>query len=195
VPTKSSLGSLAKSIVIVLTASLIAYGQGNTFKKIRYQGGSIASNVKPDDWNNTLTVTSDEIKLDFKDGSTCRIDPKKVTGLSYGQAAHRRVATMVLLAVFLTPVALFGLLHKTRKHFVGIEWQDAEGKKNGVLLQADKDNYKGVLMALRGVTGAPVAVSAEERKYVPTGIETIILEKEKKSEDKEKKPEPEKPKP
>lgn len=194
-PTKSSLGSLAKSIVIVLTASLIAYGQGNTFKRIRYQGGSIASKVKPDDWNNTLTVTSDEIKLDFKDGVTCSIDPKKVTGLSYGQAAHRRVATMVLLAVFLTPVALFGLLHKTRKHYVGIEWQDAEGKKNGVLLQADKDNYKGVLMALRGVTGAPVAVSAEERKYVPTGIETIILEKEKKSEDKEKKPEPEKPKP
>lgn len=194
-PTKSSLGSLAKSIVIVLTASLIAYGQGNTFKKIRYQGGSIASKVKPDDWNNTLTVTSDEIKLDFKDGVTCRIDPKKVTGLSYGQAAHRRVATMVLLAVFLTPLAVFGLLHKTRKHYVGLEWQDAEGKKNGILLQADKHNYKGMLMALRGVTGAPVAVSAEERKYVPTGIETIILEKEKKSEDKEKKPEPEKPKP
>jgi len=35
-------------------------------------------------------------------------------------------------------------------------------------------------MSLRDVTGAPVAVSAEERKYVPTGIETVT------STDKEK---------
>lgn len=194
-PVETSLRNLSTSIVILLTFSLLTYGQGNTFKKIRYQGGSIASKVKPDDWNNKLTVTPDDIKLDFKDGVTCNIDPKKVTGLSYGQEAHRRVGTMIVLAVLLTPLALFGLFHKTRKHYVGIEWQDAEGKKNGVLLQADKDNYKGVLMALRGVTGAPVAVSNEERKYVPTGIETVTSEKEKKTEDKEKKPEPEKPKP
>lgn len=180
--------SLSKSIIFVLTVSLLAYGQGNTFKKVRYQGGSIASKVKPDDWDNTLTVTADEIKLNFKDGVECKIDPKKVTGLSYGQEAHRRVGTMIALAVLLTPLALFGLMHKTRKHYVGIEWQEAEGKKNGVLLQADKDNYKGMLMALRGVTGAPVSVSAEERKYVPTGIETV-------TPDKEKKPETEKPKP
>jgi len=187
--------NLVASIVILLTFSLLTYGQGNSFKKIRYQGGSIASKVKSDDWNNRLTVTPEEIKLEFKDGVTSTIDPKKVTGLSYGQEAHRRVGTMILLAVLISPIALFGLLHKTRKHYVGIEWQDAEGKKNGVLLQADKDNYKGVLMALRGVTGAPVAVSAEERKYVPTGIDTVISETEKKPQDKEKKPETEKPKP
>lgn len=37
-------------------------------------------------------------------------------------------------------------------------------------------------MALRGVTESPVAVSEDDRKYVPTGIETIepkIAEKEK----------------
>lgn len=54
------------------------------------------------------------------------------------------------------------------------------------MLQADKDNYRGVLMALRGVTGAPVAVSDEERKYVPTGIETVTPEKDKGKDEKDK---------
>ncbi len=189
-------GKLASVVVILLTISLLAYGQGNTFKKIRYQGGSVASTVKPDDWDNTLTVTGEEIALKFKDGKEQKIDPKQVTGLSYGQEAHRRVGTMIVLAVLLTPLALFGLMHKTRKHFIGIEWQEGDGKKGGVLLQADKDNYRGVLMALRGATGAAVSVSAEERKYVPTGIETVTpTDKEKKPGDKEKKSEKDKPKP
>ena len=166
----------------ILCISLLAYGQGNTFKKIRYQGGSVATTVKPDDWDNTLVVTPAEITLKFKDGKIQKVDPKRVTGLSYGQEAHRRVGTMIVLAVLVAPLALFGLFHKTRKHYIGVEWQEDGDKKGGVLLQGDKDNYRGVLMALRGVTGAPVAVSDEERKYVPTGIETVTP----KSTDKEK---------
>jgi hypothetical protein len=173
-------------IAMILCLSILTYGQGNTFKKIRYQGGSIPSTVKPDDWKNTLIVTSDEITFSFKDGKTHKVDPKRVTGLSYGQEAHRRVGTMIALAVLVAPLALFGLFHKTRKHYIGIEWQEEGDKKGGVLLQADKDNYRAVLMALRGVTGAPVAVSEEERKYIPTGIETVTTKKEEKEKNKSK---------
>ena len=161
------------ALSIALSISILTYGQGNSFNRIRYNGGSVASTVKSDDWHNTLVVTSEEITLKLKDGKIEKIDPKRVTGLSYGQEAHRRVGTMIALAVLLAPLALFGLFHKTRLHYVGIEYTTPDDKKGGVLLQADKDNYKGVLMALRGVTGAAVAVAAEERKYVPTGIETI----------------------
>lgn len=164
---------LVASIVALLVASIMSYGQGNTFKRIRYQGGSVASTVNSEEWDNTLIVTSEEITLKLKDGKVEKIDPKRVNGLSYGQEAHRRVGTMIALAVLVAPLALFGLFHKTRKHYVGIEWQLEGDKRAGVLLQADKDNYRAVLMALRGVTGAPVSVADEERKYVPTGIETV----------------------
>src|ERR1044071_8405584 len=151
-----TLRSLAV-VAITLSVSLVTYGQGNTFTRIRYNGGSIASTVKSDDWHNTLIVTSEEITLKLKDGKVEKIDPKRVTGLSYGQEAHRRVGTMIALAVLLAPLALFGLFHKTRLHYVGLEYTTSDDKKGGLLLQADKDNYKGVLMALRGVTGAAVA--------------------------------------
>ncbi|MFY9572136.1 MAG: hypothetical protein WAV20_12115 [Blastocatellia bacterium] len=174
------------ALSVVLCISILSYGQGNTFKRIRYQGGSVATTVKPDDWDNTLTVTSEEITLKLKDGKTQKVDPKRVTGLSYGQEAHRRVGTMIALAVLVAPLALFGLFHKTRKHYIGMEWQDEGDKKGGVLMQADKDNYRGVLMALRGVTGAPVAVSDDERKYVPTGIETVTPKTSNKEKEKAK---------
>lgn len=168
-------------LVAWLAVAIVGYCQGNTFEKIRYNGGTLQTNVNPKDWENRLTVTADEIVLELKDGQKLRIDPKRVHALSYGQEAHRRVGTMVALGILLAPLALFGLFHKTRLHFVGIEFTTEEGKKSGVLLQAHKDNYRGVLMALRGATGAPIAVAEDDRKYVPIGIQTVVAESQEKS--------------
>jgi hypothetical protein len=180
------LKRISAVISAVLVLSVLTYGQGNTFNKVRYNGGSIASTVKPDDWKNTLIVDSDKITFKFKDGVVKEVDPKKVTGLSYGSEASRKIKTIIVLAVLLTPIALFGLFHKNRKHFVGIEWNEEGDKKGGVLLQGDKNNYKGMLMALRGVTGAPVAVAASERKYVPTGVDVIVTKDTDEKDDKKK---------
>jgi hypothetical protein len=79
---------------------------------------------------------------------------------------------MVALGILVAPLALFGLFHKTRLHYIGIEYTTPEGKKAALLLQAHKNNFRAVLMALRGATRSPVSVSQEERKYVPAGIET-----------------------
>jgi hypothetical protein len=182
-----STKQLSGAITIIVMFTLLSYGQGNTFKKVRYNGGSIASTVKPDEWDNTLIVNSDKITFIFKDGVVKDIDPKTVTGLSYGSEATKRTKTIIALAVLLTPLALFALMHKNRKHFVGIEWKEEGDKKGGVLLQGDKNNYKGMLMALRGVTGAAVAVAASERKYVPTGVEVITTDDEKKKKKDENK--------
>ncbi|MBI4469543.1 MAG: hypothetical protein HY650_09515 [Acidobacteria bacterium] len=171
--------------MLIFTLAHAAVGQGYTFKDIRYNGGTIQTKVNPKDWGNRLIVSSDEIRLELKDGQVQRIDPKLVSGLSYGQEAHRRVGTMVALGILFAPLALFGLFHKTRLHFIGIEYGTADGKRAGELLQGHKNNYRGVLMALRGATGAPVAVAEEDRKYVATGIEGIKVEEKK---DKDKKP-------
>src|SRR6185437_16894223 len=43
----------------------------------------------------------------------------------------------------------------------------ADGKKAGLLLQGDKNNYRAILTALEGATGAPLSVSEKDREYVP----------------------------
>lgn len=161
-------------IAFVLVYSMLACAQGNTFAKVRYNGGSIPSKVDPKEWDNKLTVTPDAITLALKDGAKVEIPPKSVTSLSYGQEAHRRVGTMIALAVLVAPVALFGLFHKTRLHYIGIQYNKPDQKKVGILLQGDKDNYRAILVALQGVTGVPVTVGEKERGFIPVGVATNV---------------------
>lgn len=162
-----------KLMAVVLCMATVAYAQGNSWK-VRNNGGSVASNVSPKEWDNRLTVTADAITLALKDNHALTIAPKAVTSLSYGQDAHRRVGTMIALAVLVAPVALFGLFHKTRLHYIGVQYKTADGKDAGILLQGDKSNYRAILVALQGVTGAPVSVSPKEREFVPVGVKTAV---------------------
>jgi PEGA domain len=164
-----------KVLALLLCTCLLAYADGgNTFTRVRYNGGSVPSKVDPKEWGNKLTVTSDAITLEFKDKQALVIPPKSVVSLSYGQEAHRRVGTMVALAILVAPVALFGLFHKTRLHYIGIQYSTPETKNAGILLQGDKDNYRAMLVALQGVTGAPVSVAEKEREFLPVGITTSV---------------------
>jgi hypothetical protein len=178
------------TVLCLVLMSTIAWGgsAGNTFTKVRYNGGSVPSKVDPKDWDNRLTVTSDTITLELKGEKKhfdkFEIPSKSVTGLSYGQEAHRRVGTMIALAVLVAPVALFGLFHKTRLHYIGINYRTPDGKSGGILLQGDKDNYRAMLVALQGVSGVPVSVSEKEREFVPVGVKS---ETAKASETTEKK--------
>src|SRR5436190_6430488 len=153
---------LRRLLAILLCSAIVAWAQGNSFDKVRYNGGSVDSKVDPKDWNNHLTVTSDLITLSLKDGKKLQIPPKSVTSLSYGQEAHRRVGTMIALAILVAPVALFGLFHKTRLHYIGIQYTDSSNKSAGILLQGDKDNYRAMLVAIQGVTNVPVSVSEKD---------------------------------
>jgi len=152
--------------VMMLALPVLTYGQGNNFDKIRYNGGAVQTEVKSDDWSNRLAVTSEGIKLDLKDGQQILIDPKRVTGLGYGQEAQRRVGATA--PGFISPGALLGLF-KARLHYISIEFTTPQGKKSALLIQGRYDNYRAVLTALRGVTGALVAVSEEDLKFVPGG--------------------------
>jgi PEGA domain len=165
-------------VALLLCSTLTLWAQGNSFDKIRYNGGSVDSKVDPKDWHNQLTVTPDMITLALKDGKKLEIPPKTVTSLSYGQEAHRRVGTMIALAILISPVALFGLLHKTRLHFIGIQYTLPESKTGGILLQGDKDNYRAILVALQGVTGASVSVAEKDREFVPVSIRTQVTKGE-----------------
>ena len=129
--------------------------EGNSWNKLRYSGGTVAAKVNPFDWNTILTVTPGELTFVFG-RQTFRLAPTEVTALSYGQEAHRRVADMVALSLVATPLALFGILHQSKTHFIGIEYRGSDGKPGGLLLEADKNNYRAILRALEVVTGKPV---------------------------------------
>jgi hypothetical protein len=71
-------------------------------------------------------------------------------------------------------VALFGLFHKTRLHFIGVQYTTPDSKAGGILLQGDKDNYRAILVALQSVSGVPVSVAEKEREFIPVGVTTSV---------------------
>lgn len=148
---------LIVSILLFTSLSSVALAQRNSFS-VRYRGGSIETKTSKDEWNNKLTILSDEILLELKDGQKTSIDPKTVTSISYGRAATRHVARWVTLGILGGPIALMGLFTENVQHYVSIEYESAEGKKSGVLIQAHKDNYRNVLALLRGATGKEIDI-------------------------------------
>jgi len=113
-------------------------------------GGSIqdlkaGTNVK-------LYIDGSNIRV-ARDGKDVALIPAAaVTEISYGQDVHRRVGAAIGIGVFTLGVGALMALTKSKKHFVGLTWDDA-GKKGGFAFQADKNDYRGVLAGLEGVTG------------------------------------------
>jgi hypothetical protein len=134
----------------------ILWAKGPMWVKLRYLGGTVQAKVSPYDWNTSLTVGTDSIELIFAPRQSLRLKPSQVISLSYGQEAHRRVADAVTLSAVLSPLALFGLLHVSKDHIIGIVYQTGDGKRGAILLQCDKRDYWTILQTLKEVTGLPV---------------------------------------
>jgi hypothetical protein len=65
---------------------------------------------------------------------------------------HRRVGAAIGIAVFTLGIGALMALTKSKKHYVGLTWADGD-KKGGFAMQCDKNDYRGVLAGLEGITG------------------------------------------
>jgi hypothetical protein len=141
--------ALALCICFTNMASFAATANGYT---VKYSGGSVGSANSGE--NLKLLLTDDIIHLREKKNSPdmLAIPASAVTEVSYGQEVHRRIGTAAGLAVVTLGVGAIVAFSKSKKHYIGLTWDDA-GKKGGLVLQADKDEYRGLLTALEGITG------------------------------------------
>jgi hypothetical protein len=138
---------LAALLCIALPLSLFASENGY---KVKYDGGSIPDAKAGTDMR--LVIDSNQVRL-FKDkGEVITIPASAVTEISYGQDVHRRIGAAIGLAVVSLGIGALMALTKSKKHFVGLTWVDGD-KKGGFAMQCDKNDYRGVLAGLEGVTG------------------------------------------
>ncbi len=146
-----------KLIVTLFCVSLIlpsAYGE-NFPKGIKYLGGAgfADEDIKKvrKSWDNRLYVTEKEVTFGFKKDviPPVTIPVDRVTRLTYGQATTRRVAKWVAVGVLLAPIALVGILHKSRQHLILVEWTDDQNRERGLQMKAHKKQFKGILAEFR----------------------------------------------
>ena len=105
-----------------------------------------------------LYMDSNKVQL-VSDKTLVSIPPSAVTEISYGQDVHRRVGTAIAVGYFTLGLGGLIALTKSKKHFVGLTWITGD-EKGGLVMQCDKNDYRGVLTGLEGVTGKKAVDSA-----------------------------------
>jgi hypothetical protein len=138
---------------------------------IKYLGGAGFPDFKgKETWDNDMTITADSVIAVFADTSLAprSVPLAGVTKVIYGQAASRHVGRWVAIGVLVAPVALFGLFHKSRHHFVALSWNDENGQERGVYVEVNKDHFRRLLNTVSYRTGKPIYADPKEQKWLLT---------------------------
>jgi hypothetical protein len=137
------------AIFLCVIFPMTAFAGDNSYK-IQYDGGSITGAKAGNDMK--LFLEGDHIRIIKGKDEVTSIPTAAITEISYGQDVHRRVGAAIGIGVFTLGLGALMLLSKSKKHFIGLTWDDG-GKKGGFAFQADKSNYRGLLAGLEGLTG------------------------------------------
>jgi CxxC motif-containing protein (DUF1111 family) len=118
--------------------------------KVTYDGGSLPGAKSGSGMK--LYIEGDHVRLVKDKADVITIPASAITEVSYGQDVHRRVGAAVGLAFVSLGVGALMALSKSKKHYVGLAWADGD-KKGGLAVQCDKNDYRGVLAAMEGISG------------------------------------------
>jgi hypothetical protein len=137
------------ALFLCLLVPTVIFASDNGYK-VMYDGGSLP-NIKT---GAKLEMTLGEQDIHFREGGQeIKVIPASaITEISYGQDVHRRVGAAIGLAVVSFGIGGLMALTKSKKHFVGLTWQNGDAK-GGFAMQCDKNDYRGVLAGLEGITG------------------------------------------
>ena len=136
--------------ILMCFAVPIALTAGDSSYKVTYDGGSLTDQKAGSGMK--LYIDTNQIRLVKNMADVVTIPASAVTEISYGQDVHRRVGAAIGLAVVSLGIGALMALTKSKKHYVGLTWADGD-KKGGFAMQCDKNDYRGVLAGLEGVTG------------------------------------------
>lgn len=157
---------------------------GQNVRKLRVLVAPGVTESKPQDWHNSLTVSSGKLTLHCPKCSpiqTVTVGKADVASLRYGENAYHHWAWgtgvgVLLVGTFVAaPVGLAIGLMPHHQHFFSVDMTD--GKALGI--QADKGDYRKIAGMLENFAGKPIEVSAKEA-HLLAGFNTQIVANESK---------------
>jgi hypothetical protein len=165
---------MRKAIAFCLIVSLFvptAAMAGLGSKKAAYQGGTTKDKDFPGakEFVEGYLDTGNENDLRFeyslnKRNKTYSIPYRQFLDIEYGQKAGRRVGASIATAVLISPVGLFLLFSKKRKHFVTIGYRDEAGKEQVAVFELGKDIVRTALPILEARAGKKITYQQDENR-------------------------------
>jgi len=152
--------SLLLVLIFLVPLSLLA-GVGSHSSV--YIGGTVTAIPKGSDGKllaeDPAVLSFEAKKVDWK------VPYNKITNLSYGQHAGRRVGTTVALGVTTLGIgALPVLFSKKRRHYLTIEYTDQGGAAQAAIFELGKDAIRTTLKTIEVRSGKKVEYEDEEAR-------------------------------
>ena len=142
--------------ILCMVMPIAMYAADNGYK-VEYDGGSVPNIKAGTDLK--LYIEASQIRFVKDKANVLTIPSATVTEISYGQDVHRRVGAAIGIGIVTLGVGALMALTKSKKHFVGLTWANGD-QKGGLAIQCDKNDYRGVLTGLEGITGKKAVDSA-----------------------------------
>jgi hypothetical protein len=130
---------------------------------VTYAGGSIPGVKQGDHMDFCFTKKGIVLMRNMNILET--IPVKAITAISYGQDGHFRALSGTLIGLtagvltlgLATPIMIPIMMSRSKKHYVALSWNDGKDLEGGVALRVDKNDFRGLLAALSGVSGHRVS--------------------------------------
>jgi hypothetical protein len=149
---------------VILFAFLVAIYlplyAGVSGDKAVYVGGTVAG-LKQDSEGTFSAGDVKEMVFQCKNGRLA-VPYDRVDSLEYGQKAGRRVG----LAIAVTPIAL---LSKKRRHFLTVNYKDADDKEQAAVFELGKHIVRVTLSSMEARTGRKIEYQDEEARNSSKG--------------------------
>jgi hypothetical protein len=120
-----------------------------------YVGGTIGA-IKEQTEGKSSAADEKAFAFTYK-GGKLEIPYDRINVLEYGQKAGRRLG----LAIVVSPLALFS---KKRKHFLTVNYLDADDKQQAAVFELGKDVVRVTLASMEARTGKKVEYQDEEAR-------------------------------
>jgi hypothetical protein len=126
---------------------------------VRYIGGT--SDVVPEGAPGWIRTESDSIlrfAVASEDSLRWTLPYASITGMEYGQDVSRRIGWALALR---SKIPLF---FKKRKHYLTIDYKDAEGRSQSLVFELGKDIVRTLIASLEARTGQRVVPLDKEAR-------------------------------
>ena len=128
--------------------------------RVEYVGGT-ATQFKEKSGGRVLF--DNEIRFRFQSkGKTVEVPYEQINVLEYGQKVDRRY----LSAVFISPLMI---LAKTRKHFLTLGYEDAQGRQQAMVFRVEKSDIRAILVSLEARTGRKIQFQDDDARKAGKG--------------------------
>jgi len=148
------------TLFICVVAICVPLYAGLNSQKAMYMGGTVPE-LKAETEGTFSTQDEKEMVFQYKGGKLA-IPYDRIDSLEYGQKAGRRVG----LAIAVTPLAL---LSKKRRHYLTVNYRDANDKQQAAVFELGKNIVRVTLSSLEARTGRKMEYQDEEARNASKG--------------------------